>query len=72
MLLLYHMLASMASGELPFWSGGRALGSRIFVGSLGTAWLEARRGRPYTLEEGDEVCYPALGPYLVRYPLGCL
>jgi hypothetical protein len=53
MLLLYHMLASMASGELPFWSGGRALGSRIFVGSLGTAWLEARRGRPYTLEEGD-------------------
>jgi hypothetical protein len=52
MLLLHRMLASVASGELPFWSGGRALGGRIFAGSLGTAWLEARRGCPYTLEGG--------------------
>lgn len=33
MLLLHRMLASVASGELPFCGGGRALGGRIFAGS---------------------------------------
>jgi hypothetical protein len=53
MLLLYRMLASIAFGELPFWSGRRVLGGSIFVDSLGTAWLKARRGRPYAFEGSD-------------------
>ena len=72
MLLPRHMLASVAFGEPPFWSGGRALGGRILPGSLGTAWLKARRERLYTLEGDDQVYHPALGLYIVQCPLDYL